>query len=125
MLREALLAIDGVSEKVRFVLPNWKWTWEYSVPARKLCWLHVMETGMAGTFAVSDDDMRQLERAKPAAVILSALRDGQRTGPVTWCSVEFSDRKSIDGFLGFMKKKAAWVAAMPVDSRVYRRKDVG
>lgn len=125
MLRETLLQIDGVSEKVRFILPNWKWTWEYSVPARKLCWLHVMETGIAGTFAISDDDERQLERAKPAAIIMSAVRDGHRTGPVKWCSLDFTDRKSIEGFLGFMKKKAAWVAATPQDSRVFRRKNAG
>lgn len=125
MLREALLEIDGVNEKVRFVLPNWKWTWEYSVLTRKLCWLHVMETGVAGTFAISDEDERQLERVKPAGIIVTSVRDGQRTGPVRWCSVDFTDRKSIDGFLGFMRKKAAWVAATPQDSRVYRRKNAG
>ena len=125
MLREGLLQIGGVSEKVRFILPNWKWTWEYSVPARKLCWLHVLDTGVAGTFATSDDDERQLERAKAAAVILTAVRDGHRTGPVRWCSVDFADRKSIEGFLGFMRKKAAWVAAHPQDSRVFRRSNAG
>lgn len=125
MLREALLQIDDVGERVRFVLPNWKWTWEYAMPSRKLCWLHIMETGVAGTFTISDEDVRQLGAAKPAAIILNAIREGQRTGPVTWCSVEFTDRKTIDAFLGFMKKKAAWVAATPLDSKVFRRKDVG
>jgi hypothetical protein len=125
MLRESLLQIEDVSEKVRFILPNWKWTWEYSVPARKLCWLHVMETGVAGTFAFSDDDERQLDRAKPAGVILTAVRDGHRTGPVKWCSLDFTDRKAIEGFLGFMRKKAAWVAASPQDSRVFHRKHAG
>jgi hypothetical protein len=125
MLRDSLLDIDGVSEKVRFILPNWKWTWEYSVPVRRLCWLHVMETGVAGTFAISDEDERPLERAKPAGVIVSAVRDAQRTGPVRWCSVDFTDRKSIDAFLGFMRKKVAWVLAAPQDSRVFRRKSVG
>jgi len=125
MLRDGLLQIDGVSEKVRFILPNWKWTWEYSVPARKLCWLHVLETGVSGTFTMSEDDERQLDRAKPAGVIIHSVRDGHRTGPVRWCSVDFADRKSIDGFLGFMRKKAAWVAATPQDSRVFRRKNAG
>lgn len=125
MLRDGLLHIDNVSEKVRYILPNWKWTWEYSVPARKLCWLHVLETGVAGTFAMSEEDERQVERAKLASGILTAVRDGHRTGPVRWCSVDFADRKSIEGFLGFMRKKAAWVAATPQDSRVFRRTNAG
>jgi hypothetical protein len=125
MLRDALTDIDEVGEKVRFILPNWKWTWEYSILARKLCWLHVMETGISGTFAISDDDQRQIERAKPAGVILGSLRDGHRTGPVLWCSLEFTDRKSIDAFISFMKKKAAWVAAAPQESRVFRRNTAG
>lgn len=125
MLRDALLEIEGTSERVRFILPNWKWSWEYSIPARKLCWLHVMETGVAGTFAISEDDERQLDRVKPAGVILTALRDGHRTGPVKWCSLEFSDRKSVDAFVGFMRKKAAWVTASPQDSRVFRPRSAG
>jgi hypothetical protein len=125
MLREALLEIEGVTEKVRFILPNWKWTWEYSILSRKLCWLHIMETGIAATFAMSDDDERQLDRVKPAGVIVSSVRDGHRTGPVRWCSVEFTDRKAIDGFLGFMRKKAAWVAAAPHESRVFRPRNAG
>jgi hypothetical protein len=125
MLRESLLQNDGISEKVRFILPNWKWTWEYSVSPRKLCWLHVLETGVAGTFTLSDDDERQLVQAQPAAVILNAVRDSHRTGPVRWCSVDFADRRSIEAFLGFMRKKAAWVAATPQDSRVFRRKSAG
>jgi hypothetical protein len=84
-----------------------------------------METGVAGTFAISDEDDRQLERARPAGVIASAVRDGHRTGPVRWCSLDFTDRKSIDGFLGFLRKKAAWVAAAPHESRVFRRKSAG
>lgn len=125
MLRESLLGIEDVTEKVRFILPNWKWTWEYAVSSRKLCWLHVMETGVAGTFALSDEDERQLERAKPAGVIVAAVQNGHRTGPVRWCSVDFTDRKSIDAFLGFMRKKAAWVAAAPPESRVFRRRFAG
>jgi hypothetical protein len=125
MLRDTLVEIAGVTERVRFVLPNWKWTWEYSVPARKLCWIHVMETGLAGTFTISDEDARELGRIKLAAGLRDIIRDGQRTGPVTWCSLEFSDRKTIDGFLGLMKKKAAWVAAHPQESKVFRRNTAG
>ncbi len=125
MLRDTLRSIEGVHEKVRFIRPNWKWAWEYSVPARKLCWLHAMETGVAGTFAITDDDTRHLVAARPAAVILRAVRDGVRTGPVTWCSLEFTDRRSVDAFLGFMKKKAAWVAAFPPESRVFRGRSAG
>ena len=125
MLRETLLDIDGVSEKVRFILPNWKWTWEYAMPARRLCWLHILETGVSATFTMSDEDERHLERVKPAGIIVSSVRDSQRTGPLRWCSVEFTDRKAIDGFLGFMRKKAAWLAAAPQESRVFRRKNAG
>jgi hypothetical protein len=125
MLREALSQIDGVNEKVRFIPPHWKWTWEYSLPARKLCWLHIMDTGISGTFALSEDDARHLTKAKPAGVIQYAIQSGQRTGPVTWCTLEFTDRKSIDAFLVFMKKKAAWVVASPPESKVFRRSSAG
>lgn len=125
MLREALLQIEGVSERVRFVRPNWKWTWEYSVPSRKLCWLHIMETGISGTFTISEEDEYRADRAKVAGLVLQAIRDGQRTGPVRWCSFEFADRKRIDAFIGFMKKKAAWVAASPQENRPFRRTNTG
>jgi hypothetical protein len=125
LLRESLNQFEGVSEKVRFVLPNWRWTWEYSIPSRKLCWLHIMETGVAGTFALSDEDERQLKQARPASLILNAIEEGVRTGPIRWCPLEFTDRKTVDVFLVFLKKKAAWVAAAPHESKVFRRSSHG
>ena len=124
-LRTTLLELEGVTERIKFIRPNWKWTWEYALPNRKLCWLHMMETGIGGTFTLSLDDEREIAGVKLASVIAEAIRSGQRTGPVLWSWVEFSDRKSIDAFLAFMKRKATWVAATPQDSRIFRRSKAG
>lgn len=115
-----------MTEKVRFIPPTWKWTWEYTYLGRKLCWLHVMETGVGGTFTISDEDERNLPGVtKLAAVIERAIKNSQRTGPVRWCWIEFSDRRSVEAFISFMKRKASWVAAQPLDSRVFRRSRAG
>lgn len=125
-IRDGIRAFEGVSERVKFIPPNWNWAWEYSCLGRRLCWLHVMETGIGGTFTLSDEDERQLPAgAKLSSIIDQSIRNGQRTGPVRWCWIEFSDRRSIDAFIAFMKRKAAWVAAAPPDPKIFRRSRAG
>lgn len=97
----------------------WRWAWEYGRGPRKLCWLHMMETGVAGTFTISRfEDAALLSGPKPAAVILRALKDGQATGPVRWCWIEFTDIRSVEGFLGFARRKAALLAAPRPDQTI-------
>ena len=119
-LREGLVAISGASEHIRFMGPLWKWAWEYAASGRKLCWLHVLNTGVGGTFTLSrDEESRTLATPKLAGVILRAAQTGHMTGPIRWCGLEFTDRKTVDAFLGFMRRKGAWAeaAAEPMGRR--------
>ena len=125
-LRDGLLDLKDVTERVRFMGAQWRWAWEYGLPGRRLCWLHVMETGVGGTFTISDEEERPLLRTQRlSAVIARAVRDGQRTGPVRWCWVEFGERRTVEAFLGFMKRKAALVRTTPAESRIFGRSKAG
>jgi Protein of unknown function (DUF3788) len=120
-LRDGLLGIEGVAEQVRFMGPTWRWAWEYSVGNRKLCWLHLMRGGVDATFTLSESDESRLGKgAKMAAVISRALVEGQRTGPVKWCWLELSDRRSIEAFLNLARRKAEWLAERPSPRRAPR-----
>ena len=126
MLRDGLLGLPEVSERVRFMGTPWRWAWEYGLPGRRLCWLHLMDTGIGGTFTISDDEDRHLlVTPRLSAVIARSIRDGQRTGPVRWCWIEFSERRTVEAFLGFMKRKATLVRATPADARIFGRYKAG
>ena len=120
-VRDGLLAIEGVSEQVRFMGATWRWAWEYGIGNRKLCWLHLMKNGVAVTFTVSESDESRLTKgAKVASVIARSLLEGQRTGPVKWCWLELADRRAIDAFLSLARRKAEWLAERPAPRRAPR-----
>jgi hypothetical protein len=120
-LRDGLLQIQGVTEQVRFMGPTWRWAWEYAIGNRKLCWLHVMKSGVDVTFTLSESDESRLAKgAKVAGVLARALLEGQRTGPVKWCWLELGDRRSIDVFLNLARRKAEWLAERPSPRRAPR-----
>ncbi|MGH7532001.1 MAG: hypothetical protein ACREL4_01810 [Gemmatimonadales bacterium] len=109
-LREALQKLPDVVEHVRFMGATWRWTWEYGLGTRRVCWVHLMNDGISSTFTVSDNEERQaMALAKLAAPIVSAIRYGQKTGPVRWCWIELSDRKVTEAFLGFARRKVGWL----------------
>ncbi|MEP7325055.1 MAG: hypothetical protein ABI836_03825 [Gemmatimonadota bacterium] len=121
-LRDGLIALPEVTERIRFMGDQWRWAWEFGLPGRRLCWLHMMDTGIGGTFTISNEEEKPLLRIpRLPAVIFRAWRDGQRTGPVRWCWVEFGERRTVEAFLGFMKRKAALVRATPADTRIFGR----
>jgi hypothetical protein len=79
---------------------------------RRLCWLHAMHSSVSSTFTLTyDEEAKALRLKQLAAPVKSAILYGQRTGPVRWCWIEFTDRKMAEGFLGFMKRKAEWMVA--------------
>jgi len=63
------------------------------------------------------DESRLTKGSKVSAVIARALVEGQRTGPVKWCWIELSDRRSIDAFLNLARRKAEWLAERPAPRR--------
>lgn len=112
LARTGLLAVRGAVEQVRFMGSPWGWAWEYSVASRKLCWLHPVAVGVSATFTLTaDEESRTLASARLAEVIREAIRDGQRTGPVKWCWIALNDRRSIEVFLGLVRRKAEWIGS--------------
>jgi hypothetical protein len=120
-LRTGLLALDGVTEQVRFMGPTWQWAWEYSIGNRKLCWLHLMRSGLDVTFTLSESDESRLGKGpKLASSLARALVEGQRTGPVKWCWLELEDRRAVDAFLSLARRKAEWLMERPAPRRAPR-----
>jgi hypothetical protein len=122
-VRSGLLAIKGVAESVRYMGTNWRWSWEYGIGSRKLCWLHVVGDGISTTFTLSDmEDSRVRAIPRLPADLARALAEAQRTGPVRWCWLELADRRIVDGFLTFARRKGEWLSERPAPHRGPRSK---
>jgi hypothetical protein len=120
-VRNGLLAIQGVTEQVRFMGPVWRWAWEYDLGNRKVCWLHLMRGSVDVTFTLTENDQSRLAKETRLAKSLArAIEEGQRTGPIRWCWLELDDRKTVDAFLGLARKKAAWLLERPAPRRAPR-----
>ena len=104
---------------------NWRWSWEYGVGNRKLCWLHVVGKGISTTFTLSDMEESRV-RAIPRlpADLARAVAEAQRTGPVRWCWLELGDRRIVDGFLAFARRKGEWLGERPAPHRGSRPRGV-
>lgn len=122
-VRTGLLRIPGTVETMRYMGVSWRWTWEYAVGNRKLCWLHVVGNGISATFTLSDMEESRV-RAIPrlSADIAKAVTEAQRTGPVRWCWLELGDRRAVDGFLSFARRKGQWLSERPAPHRAGRTK---
>ena len=120
-LRTGLREVRGVVETVRYMGVNWRWTWEYAIGNRKLCWLHLVGNGISATFTLSDMEESRV-RAIPrlSADVSKALAEAQRTGPVRWCWLELGDRRAVDGFLSFARRKGQWLNERPAPPRAGR-----
>jgi hypothetical protein len=117
-LRTGLLDLEGVAETVKFMGESWRWAWEYGVGNRKLCWVHIVGTQISTTFTLSDNEEDRLRQGtKVASVLMRAIDEGQRTGPVKWCWLELDDRRTIDAFLRLAGRKAEWLAERPRPQR--------
>jgi hypothetical protein len=110
-VRSGLLAIEGATEQVRFMGPMWRWSWEYAIGNRKLCWLHLMRGSVDVTFTLTENDESRLAGGtKLAKGLARAIAEGQRTGPVKWCWLELDERRLVDAFLSLARRKAAWLS---------------
>jgi hypothetical protein len=121
MVRAGLLAIKGVVETVRYMGVSWRWSWEYGIGSRKLCWIHVVGNGISTTFTLSDMEESRV-RAIPrlSADVARAVAEAQRTGPVRWCWLELTDRRVAEGFLTFTRRKGEWLSERPAPHRAGR-----
>lgn len=98
--REGIRALKHVTEQVVFMGTTWKWVWMYEVGGRKLGYLHPMETGLSGTFILTESEERELSvtDGMPRAS-RHAMRDGRLAGGVRWCWMEFPDLDAVDAFV--------------------------
>jgi hypothetical protein len=120
-LRAALLEIPGVAETVRYMGTSWRWSWEYGVGSRKLCWLHLVGNGISTTFTLSDmEESRVRATSRLSADVAKAVAEAQRTGPVRWCWMELGDRRAVEGFLTFARRKGEWLNERPAPHRAGR-----
>ena len=120
-VRTGLRDVSGVVETVRYMGVSWRWTWEYAIGNRKLCWLHLVGNGISATFTLSDMEESRV-RAIPrlSADVAKAVAEAQRTGPVRWCWLELGDRRAVDGFLSFARRKGQWLNERPAPHRAGR-----
>src|SRR5213080_4497943 len=58
--REQLRSLRHVTEQVVYLGTTWKWVWMYEVGGRKLGYLHPMQSGVSGTFVLSELEEREL-----------------------------------------------------------------
>jgi hypothetical protein len=120
-VRSGLLEIGGVTETVRYMGTSWRWTWEYGIGSRKLCWLHLVGNSISTTFTLSDmEESRVRGIPRLAADVAKAVAEAQRTGPVRWCWMELGDRRAVEGFLTFARRKAEWLSQRPAPHRAGR-----
>ena len=85
-----------------------------------------MKTGVGATFTLSrDEESRLLATSKLSAVIARAVESGHMTGPVRWCPVEISDRKTAEAVLGCVRRKATWVLGDAAALLASRRRSPG
>jgi hypothetical protein len=126
LVRTGLLALDGVSESVRFMGTSWRWAWEYGLGNRKLCWLHVVSNTISTTFTLSDIEASRVAKLpRVAGEVTRAVAEGQRTGPVRWCWLELADRKNVEAFLRLARHKAEWLGERPAPHRAPRLRGRG
>ena len=120
-VRTGLREVRGVVETVRYMGVSWRWTWEYAIGNRKLCWLHLVGNGISATFTLSDMEESRV-RAIPrlSADVAKAVAEAQRPGPVRWCWLELGDRRAVDGFLSFARRKGQWLNERPAPHRAGR-----
>ena len=104
--RESIRSLRHVTEQVVFMGTAWKWVWMYEVGGRKLGFLHPMESGVSGTFVLSEAEEQELALADEfSGNVKHAVRHGQRVEGVRWCWMEFPDLDTVDGFVEVIRLK--------------------
>jgi hypothetical protein len=104
--REGVRSLRHVTEQVVFMGTAWKWVWMYEVGGRKLGFLHPMESGVSGTFVLTEAEERELvlDNGLPRAV-KRAVKAGERVDGVRWCWMGFPDLDSVNGFIDVIRLK--------------------
>ena len=104
--RDELRAMRHVTEQVVFMGTAWKWVWMYEVGGRKLGFLHPMESGVSGTFVLTDVEKQEFVLADgfPRSV-KHAVKDGDLIDGVRWCWMQFPDLDTVEAFVAVIRLK--------------------
>ena len=109
--REGMRALKHVTEQVVFLGTTLKWVWMYEVGGRKLGYLHPMESGVSGTFVLSEGEERELVLANGLPrCIKAAVKHGEVRHAVRWCWVEFPDLEAVAAFVEVIRLKHLFLA---------------
>ncbi len=104
--REGVRALRHVTEQVVFMGTAWKWVWMYEVGGRKLGFLHPMESGISGTFVLTDAEEQELVLANGLPrVVKQAVKNGEVVDGVRWCWMGFNDLDSVENFVDVIRLK--------------------
>ena len=104
--REELRSLRHVTEQVVYLGTTWKWVWMYEVGGRKLGYLHPMESGVSGTFVLSQTEEQEIGANDGLPrVIKQAVRDGTLAGGVRHCWMEFADLDAVQAFVDVVRLK--------------------
>jgi len=109
--REGIRALKHVTEQVVFLGTAWKWVWMYEVGGRKLGYLHPMDSGVSGTFVLTEAEQQELVLADGLPrVIKQAVKDGAVDAGVRWCWLEFPDLDTVAAFVDVIRLKHHFLA---------------
>jgi len=104
--REELRALRHVTEQVVYLGTTWKWVWMYEVGGRKLGYLHPMESGVSGTFVLTDAEEQEIGATNGLPrIVKQAVRDGTVSGGVRHCWMEFPDLEAVTAFVDVVRLK--------------------
>ena len=109
--REGMRALQHVTEQVVFLGTAWKWVWMYEVGGRKLGYLHPMESGVSGTFVLTEAEERELVLADGLSrAIKAAVKSGEVQHAVRWCWMKFSHLDAVAAFVDVIRLKHEFLA---------------
>ena len=109
--REGLKELKHVTEQVVFLGTMWKWVWMYEVGGRKLGYLHPMESGVSGTFILTEAEEQELVLGDglPRS-IKAAVKSGEIVDAVRWCWMGFDDLDAVAAFVDVIRLKHQFLA---------------
>jgi hypothetical protein len=103
-LRTALLALEGIEERVVYMGGAWKWVWEYSADGRQLIYVHPMRGSVSATLTVAPEEEAALTaNGNVGPKVRAALQVGVLAGPVRWCWIDLPDESDVDELIAAMR----------------------
>ncbi|MGH7671327.1 MAG: hypothetical protein ACREMC_00375, partial [Gemmatimonadales bacterium] len=82
------------------------WVWMYEVWGRKLGYLHPMQSGVSGTFVLTQTEEQEVGATNGLPrIIKQAVRDGTVADGIRHCWMEFPDLDAVAAFVDVVRLK--------------------